>query len=360
MRALWAIVAFTILVAGCSGQEAVAPASVAAPSTEATVTAETGAIEGVALDKDGAALSGASIGLQKDILNLQTNTTPEGRFVFSGLAPGEYKLFVQKLGYESTATKANVTAGEVTKVEVRLVPLKVDPNFPIELTVHQVRTVGVWMPISYAEAMKRMPPGFRPKPHVLLDPNDQVAEYAVYVTSYKNGTMANESLGEGQWAFEVFNVDPAAKHASGYTVDFIVTGSYASDPKLQGVFNIWNLPTSAAQIAFTPGELAASAARATASVKHEKGTYTLSAANGGNTDAAAGTSISVRMFGIVNQNIVNYIDLSLTGALYSIQGAGNVDGAANLAVSPLAPGGESYVQWGPTARQNFVWVEAKK
>lgn len=359
MRSLGIIAIVAVLVAGCAAEDATTPATATTRSAEATVTRDTGAVEGLVKDPDASPLAGAGVALEKDILRLQTNTSVDGRFVFSGLVAGEYTLFVQKLGYDSHASKVNVTAGEVSSADVVLVPFKVGPDFPIELTVHQVRTMGVWLQVPYAEAQKRIPAGFRAKPHVLLDPNDQTAEYSVYVTSYKNGTLGTRALGEGYWAFEVFSVDPPSKHASGATVDFILAASYASDPEVQALFGVWNLPTSVATISLTPGEAGPSTFRSVSTVKHEKGTYTATATNTGNTDTVAGTSLSVRLFGVVNQEIKNYVDIAIGPVLYSISGAGNVDGSANLAVNPSAPAGESYVQWGPTTREAMLWQEAK-
>ncbi|MBI2078789.1 MAG: carboxypeptidase regulatory-like domain-containing protein [Euryarchaeota archaeon] len=358
MRARWALLLAALVASGCAGERATVSESTAA--SQATVSDETGGIEGLVVDGEGKPIPGAAVGVQKDLFSAEANSSADGRFVFSSLVPGAYKVFAQKLGFDSYAGKANVTAGLVTPVEVRLTTVEVGPPFPIELTVHQVRTVGVWLQVPQSAAAAKLPTGFRAKPHVLLDPNDQTAEYAVYVTSYKNGTVDNESVGEGFWAFEVLNVDPPTKHASGATVDFILVASYASDPKVQELFAAWNVPAATAQMTLTPGDVGPSTFRATASVKNDKGTYGLTAANTGTTNTAVGSSITVRLFGLVNKDVVNYVDLALGPVEYSIQGAGTVDGAATLAMTTTAPAGESYVQWGPSAKQSFLWQEAKK
>lgn len=90
-------------------------------ATPATVTAETGGLEGVVTDPELVPLGRVEVVL-KETKNA-TMTDDAGRYSFSNLNPGPYSLFFQLAGYESVGRKADVVAGEVVQADAILAPL---------------------------------------------------------------------------------------------------------------------------------------------------------------------------------------------------------------------------------------------
>ncbi|HLE48245.1 MAG TPA: carboxypeptidase-like regulatory domain-containing protein [Candidatus Thermoplasmatota archaeon] len=125
-----AMLAAALALAGCSGSPA-APAA-ASPTTtptaeEPTVDASTGSISGLAVDDESRPVPGATVAVSET--NQQVETDEAGRFTVNGLAPGEYRLFANALGYVSQARKVSVRPGEVTEVQFMLeaVPITAEP-----------------------------------------------------------------------------------------------------------------------------------------------------------------------------------------------------------------------------------------
>jgi hypothetical protein len=111
-----------LCLGGCVGaagsdKKAVAP-TVSSSAAPATVTTDTGGIEGVVVNDEQLPIKGATVGLTEKAL--QTQTAVDGRFSFSNLEPREYTINAQSLGHESTAKKSTVTAGSVTNVTLTL------------------------------------------------------------------------------------------------------------------------------------------------------------------------------------------------------------------------------------------------
>lgn len=123
MRFLLSLALGCLVLSGCSGAAEPAKAPTSAPAAPATVTADTGGVEGLVVDDEAAPVSGAEVAQTQ--ANLVTSTDAAGKFSFSDLAPGTYSLVAQRLGYESMARKVEVKAGEITEVTATLVPLAI-------------------------------------------------------------------------------------------------------------------------------------------------------------------------------------------------------------------------------------------
>jgi hypothetical protein len=78
----------------------------------------------VVVDDESLPIAGANVGIVET--NAQTSTDPAGRFTFNELEPGTYRVIVERLGFEGTARKTDVVAGEVTDVSISLKTLNVD------------------------------------------------------------------------------------------------------------------------------------------------------------------------------------------------------------------------------------------
>ena len=113
------IVALSMLVAGCadSGTKA-QPAPTSSNAAPATVTADTGGIDGSVVDEELMPIAGVDVAILKS--NLTAKTDAQGKFSFSQLEPGSYDIVAQKLGYETSSRKADVVAGEITNVKIAL------------------------------------------------------------------------------------------------------------------------------------------------------------------------------------------------------------------------------------------------
>lgn len=106
-------------LAGCVGGDG--DVADTTPSQTPEASDDTGAIAGVVLNAELLPIEGADVALQE--LTNVTKTDANGNFTFNDLAPGEYTLVVQRLGFESVAKAIDVTLGEITNVEVILEPI---------------------------------------------------------------------------------------------------------------------------------------------------------------------------------------------------------------------------------------------
>lgn len=123
-----------VVAAGCIAGQSVSPAAQsqgAQPPPEAAPPAEfdegTGALSGRVINEEGLPIAGATAALQE--IQAQSVADVQGLFTFSTLAPGEYTLFVQQLGYESTARRVTVVAGDITHVNLQLVAVAIDEPY---------------------------------------------------------------------------------------------------------------------------------------------------------------------------------------------------------------------------------------
>jgi hypothetical protein len=138
MRRFGVLLALTIVLSGCTAGQAADPL-VASEAPVASGPAQydetSGAIEGFVTDEEIAPVVGAIVGLLELPENV-VQTDSQGRFAFSNLAPGTYTIAVQKLGYESSADRVDVLAGETATAQIVLSVLPVETPYA-ELIIHR-------------------------------------------------------------------------------------------------------------------------------------------------------------------------------------------------------------------------------
>lgn len=122
-------------LAGCVGSEtAPAGAGPLATADEPAFGADTGALTGIVLTEELQPIAGALVALADS--ELQGTTAVDGRFTFSNLAPGPYRLLVQALGFQGVARNVDVAAGSAADVQVTLAKLAVVEPY-IELLIYR-------------------------------------------------------------------------------------------------------------------------------------------------------------------------------------------------------------------------------
>lgn len=130
-RSLLALIvtALSLALSGCSSSQAGTSSglsSSAAPSAPPPeVTVDTGSIQGQVVDDELRVLPGADVSL-KEAADRTAKSDVEGKFTFNDLPPASYTVFVQKLGYDSQARRADVLAGEVAAVKFTLKPIPIN------------------------------------------------------------------------------------------------------------------------------------------------------------------------------------------------------------------------------------------
>lgn len=107
----------SLLLGGCTS--APAPKQEARPS--ATFSDDTGGIEGIVVDDEEVPVPSAIIRIVG--LPQVTNTTEDGRFAFSNLAPNSYILLVERTGFIKRQVPTQVPVGNATHVKVILMPV---------------------------------------------------------------------------------------------------------------------------------------------------------------------------------------------------------------------------------------------
>jgi hypothetical protein len=109
-----------LLLAGCVGSSAPKATDAALNNLSVPVSQTTGGIKGVVVDGAIAPIAGAKVSLALPTGGNQTQVADkEGRFVYSGLAPGTYFLTASAPLYHAAQTSAEVKAGvdpPVTKI----------------------------------------------------------------------------------------------------------------------------------------------------------------------------------------------------------------------------------------------------
>lgn len=351
-RVLAVLLALTF--AGCAaGHDAKPEAADDAPLAEPDVNQTVGAVFGVVVDDEDKPVAKAQVGVEGPLGLTGANTTSNGEFSFPDLAPGAYRLFAQKIGFDAFTTTVAVTAGEVTRVEVRLRPTMVGPDFPVAAAMTGLRTHGGWFQVPYSEAAAALPDGFDPKPHVLLEPNGVTAEYQIYSTSYEDLVVDGESLGPGLWTFEVLSVVPPEEHGGvQHTVEFFVFASYASDARVADLLTAWGVPTTVAELTSEPGGVAADTFHTMSTVETEGVSYRMMTTGGQDQGSAlTGGAIDVRVFAVADE-VTNYVLFDISDAAYSLSAASNLEGDG-FAFPPPAPAGLGYLQWGDQATQTM-------
>lgn len=123
------ILGLALAVSGCV--EAGGTASLPSAPTSAAPGEEPTGVRGRVLSDELAPIPGALV----QVDNLTPVTTAEdGAFVVLGLEPGEHRILVQAIGFNSVARKISVEQGRVTDVEVLLEPIPVRTPY-VELLI---------------------------------------------------------------------------------------------------------------------------------------------------------------------------------------------------------------------------------
>ena len=100
---------------------------VEAPPVE--VTTESGGIDGVVVDEEFQPVAGADVVLVgRDV---STASDLAGRFTFSVLEPGEYKLTIKKSGFAVAGRSVPVAAGEISTLQVTLKTIQFDVPYTV-------------------------------------------------------------------------------------------------------------------------------------------------------------------------------------------------------------------------------------
>lgn len=132
MRGLGTIVVVIFLaLAGCVSSESASEAASAPVAPPAEIDDNSGGIEGTVTDDSILPLEGAEVALLD--LDLSTTTDATGRFSFSRVPPGKYRLAAAKLGYESAARVVEVRLGEITAERFVLVALSIEEAYHVTL-----------------------------------------------------------------------------------------------------------------------------------------------------------------------------------------------------------------------------------
>lgn len=128
MHSAWTTIGLILLllVSGCFGGSDSGPAATTpapeGPQVFAEFTQDTGAIEGAVVDESILPVANATVNLtkassQSEILDTAT-TDEEGRFAFSLLDPGAYRVATQARGFAKAFSLVTVEAGTATSVQV--------------------------------------------------------------------------------------------------------------------------------------------------------------------------------------------------------------------------------------------------
>jgi hypothetical protein len=132
----WLITAamITLALAGCteSSNPAAGPSDVP-DAGPASFSDTTGALSGRVVDEEQLPIVGAQVGLVLEPFEATRTSDSRGKFVFSNLEPGTYKLFVNQLGYKAAAKNVVIKAGEETVDSVTLEANPLPVAYPLSL-----------------------------------------------------------------------------------------------------------------------------------------------------------------------------------------------------------------------------------
>jgi hypothetical protein len=138
-------VALLVLLSGCASSEAGPAAAPASSSTglsgdEAAFDDTSGAITGSVLTDELMPAHNAEVGILETGLRLRT--TDAGRFAFSHVKPGDYRIQASALGFKSDIKKVTVVAGAAVEARFQLRAGAVDgPYHETEIHKGMVRSV---------------------------------------------------------------------------------------------------------------------------------------------------------------------------------------------------------------------------
>lgn len=108
-------VAITLLVAGCSSQ----PAAVQPGPSLSADPDLFGSITGLVIDDELQPIQDAQVAVASSVVE-PVLTDADGRFAFHGLPPGPDTLYLAAIGYDASARKIDLIAGETQDITIRL------------------------------------------------------------------------------------------------------------------------------------------------------------------------------------------------------------------------------------------------
>ncbi|MHB8634637.1 MAG: carboxypeptidase-like regulatory domain-containing protein [Thermoplasmatota archaeon] len=126
MKAAIGLLVLALVASGCATKPAsVAPpvcgAGSSDPACQVSASPTTGIIRGVVIDAAVKPLAGVKVSLAvQGAKGAVTNTSVNGLFAFSGLAPGTYFVRAEKDGYVTGQTSADVVAGDANPKTVKI------------------------------------------------------------------------------------------------------------------------------------------------------------------------------------------------------------------------------------------------
>lgn len=130
-------------LSGCLGDDSTPQANIQDPGVEPTFDDDTGAIQGQVLTLEQLPIAGALVVVVEDA-SKSTTTNEEGRFALSNLAPDDYTVAAQKIGYEPGVRRVTVVAGTTTDlIEIQLEPLPTTDPYGVLLDEQNALLSGV-------------------------------------------------------------------------------------------------------------------------------------------------------------------------------------------------------------------------
>jgi hypothetical protein len=126
------VLASALVVGGCADAPVTSEGESKSNADPAAFDADTGGVEGLVLDDEAAPIVGVQLGIME--LDMLTSSDSSGRFSFSRVTPGTYKVFANRLGYDTAGKTLTVRAGEVANLnfELRKLAIVEDTHFTLQ------------------------------------------------------------------------------------------------------------------------------------------------------------------------------------------------------------------------------------
>lgn len=129
-------------LAGCIGGGETTGTGDGPAGPDVQFTEDTGAITGVVQNEELLPIEGAVVGTKEG--DLEATTDADGFYAISNVEPGEYSLFVQAIGYESTVANVEVVAGSAVEANFQLSQVASDEPYHTFQTADLVVSGILW------------------------------------------------------------------------------------------------------------------------------------------------------------------------------------------------------------------------
>ncbi|MBI2078380.1 MAG: carboxypeptidase regulatory-like domain-containing protein [Euryarchaeota archaeon] len=145
-----------ILLGGCVSGESKSNAAASTSAPPPTVSADEGSISGQVLSEEIQPIGDADVAISGPSQAVGKSDA-QGKFTFNGLAPGEYTVIAQRLGFDSEAKKVVVEAGIAAEVTMTLQAIAIGGEPRREVTTYDgfidgdayTFAVGLYYPRSF-------------------------------------------------------------------------------------------------------------------------------------------------------------------------------------------------------------------